>query len=109
LVTRLKTCNNKQKMTSTCECEHDKVYALVSERPCDDPYYPPYHDVIAVFHSLERAMESTRQRAAKAYDPEYPNELVVYFVEEYTLADETGSSYTKVVFQMVGLQEEEIK
>jgi hypothetical protein len=91
------------------EGETEYVYAVVRQRDCDDTYYPPYHDVLAMYKNLERAIEDTRARAHRMYDPEDPEEKTVHIIDRYQYADTRGYSHSKVVFVMINLDEEVIE
>lgn len=59
----------------------DKFYALVAQRECDDPYYPPYNDVLRYYRTKEQAIEGARR--CRKRTKEYSSPRDCYYVEEH--------------------------
>lgn len=64
----------------------EKFYIVFSQRDCDDPYYPPYADVIRVYKSKEKAIEHARRIRKRTKKYSRPEDC--YYVEEYEFQDE---------------------
>jgi hypothetical protein len=73
------------------------VYIVYRQRECDDPYYAPYTDVLAVYRSEEAAVEK-----AKAYAEKWKEDMTrndCFYVIEHSFADEgVGKGLTRDVF-----------
>jgi len=66
------------------------VYIVYRQRECEDPYYMPYTDVVAVYRSQDAAVEK-----AKAYAEEWKEDMTrndCFYVIEHSFADEGKGS-----------------
>lgn len=71
------------------------VYIVYRQRECDDPYYPPYQDALAVFKSQDAAVEKAKAYAAE--HQEYMSGNDCFHVIEHSFSDE-GKGSTRDVF-----------
>jgi hypothetical protein len=58
----------------------ETFYAVVSQRECDDPYYPPYNDVIGYYKNKGLAIQAARN--ARNRTKKYSEPKDCYYVEE---------------------------
>ena len=69
---------------------HMFVYIVYRQLECDDPYYRPYQDALAVFRSQDAAIEK-----AKAYIEEWKDDMSTndcFYVIEHSFSDEGRGS-----------------
>lgn len=65
--------------------EIEKIYIVFSTNDCDDPYYPQYERVIAIYKSKDKAIEAARLARKKTKKYSGPNDC--YYVKEYKIND----------------------
>lgn len=71
------------------------VYIVYRQLECEDPYYRPYKDALAVYRSQDAAVEK-----AKAYAEEWKEDMTqddCFYVIEHSFSDE-GKGLERHVF-----------
>jgi len=76
--------------TEESESEFDfDFYNIYMQRDCDDPYYPPYNDIIGVYKYKENAIKSAKERFYK-------------YAKDYVTEEERKYGGVEVVFYVDG-------